>query len=54
MTISEIWDNASDFRPVTSDTAADIRTNCQEFFQTNYERGQDAQSKKQNLQVSHL
>ena len=54
MTISDVWNNASDFKPITSDTAADIKTNCQEFFQANYERGQDAQSKKQNLQVAHL
>jgi len=54
MTISEILDNASNFKPVTSDTAADVKTNCKEFFQANYSRGQDAQWKKQNLQVSHL
>jgi len=41
MTISEIWNKRSDF--VTSDTSANIRTNCREFFQKNYAVGQDAQ-----------
>ena len=54
MTISEVWNNASDLRPVTSDTAADIKTNCQEFFQEMYARGQDAEWKKQKIQTSHL
>jgi len=54
MTISEIKDNALDFRGVTPDTAADIKTNCQEFFQKNYSRGQDAEWKKQKIQISNL
>lgn len=54
MTISEIMENASDFRPVTPDTSPNVEQKCKEFFQENYSRGQDAQWKKQSLQVSHL
>lgn len=44
----------ADTKIITSGTPEDIKTNCKEFFQTNYREWQAEEKKVQNLQISRL
>ena len=39
---------------ITADSAANVETNCKEFFEENYKMWKDSEEKKQNLQVSQV
>ena len=48
------WDAVDDTQKITSGTPEDIKTNCKEFFQTNYREWQAEEKRVQNLQVAWL
>ncbi len=47
-------DTTDETQKITSGTPENVKTNCKEFFQTNYREGQAEEKRIQNLQISWL
>ena len=48
------WDAFTEWQRITSGTPEDVKTNCKEFFQTNYREWQAEEKRVQSLQIAWL
>lgn len=54
ITYKSAWESEASTKVITSGTPEDIKTNCKEFFQTNYREWQAEEKKVQDLQIVRL